>query len=64
MGDQIEMHIETVSFEELCKKVEKLTSENQKLYNMYKTEKRKNNRLRKRLNDDVEIVNEWVSLDN
>mgnify|MGYP003346330966 CR=1 FL=1 len=39
MGDQIEMHIETVSFEELCKKVEKLTSENQKLYNMYKTEK-------------------------
>jgi|TARA_B100001093_G_C26626314_1_gene926892 hypothetical protein len=64
MGDQIEMHIETVSFEELCKKVEKLTSENQKLYNMYKTEKRKNNRLRKRLNDDAEIVNEWVSLDN
>ena len=64
MGDQIEMHIETVSFEELCKKVEKLTSENQKLYNMYKTEKRKNNRLRKRLNDDTEIVNEWVSLDN
>tara|TARA_Y100000022_G_scaffold175080_1_gene163519 strand:+ start:278 stop:472 length:195 start_codon:yes stop_codon:yes gene_type:complete len=64
MGDQIEMHIETVSFEELCKKVEKLTSENQKLYNMYKTEKRKNNRLRKRLNDESEIVNEWVSLDN
>ncbi len=64
MGDQIEMHIETVSFEELCKKVEKLTSENQKLYNMYKTEKRKNNRLRKRLNEESEIVNEWVSLDN
>ena len=64
MGDQIEMLIETVSFEELCKKVEKLTSENQKLYNMYKTEKRKNNRLRKRLNDESEIVNEWVSLDN
>jgi len=64
MGDQIEMHIETVSMDELCKKIEKLSSENQKLYRMYKTEKRKNTRLRKRLNDDSELVNEWVSLDN
>ena len=31
---------------------------------MYKTEKRKNTRLRKRLTDDSELVNEWVSLDN
>ena len=31
---------------------------------MYKTEKRKNNRLRKRLNDESEIVNEWVSYNN
>ncbi len=64
MTSGIEMHIENVSFEELCKKVEKLSSENAKLYNMYKTEKRKNNRLRKKINCDSELVNEWVSLEN
>ena len=64
MSSGIEMHIENVSFEELCKKVEQLSSENSKLYKMYKTEKRKNTRLRKKINDDSEIVNEWVSLDN
>ena len=48
------MHIETVSMDELCKKIEKLSSENQKLYRMYKTEKRKNTGLRKRLTDDSE----------
>ena len=64
MGAEIEMHIESVTMDDLCKKVEQLSSENAKLYRMYKTEKRKNTRLRKKISDETEIVNEWVSLEN
>lgn len=64
MESKIEMHIENVTMDDLKKQIEKLSSENTKLYSMYRTEKRKNNRLRKRLGNDAEIVNEWISVDN
>jgi|TARA_Y100000389_G_C17451622_1_gene515253 hypothetical protein len=64
MESKIEMHIENVTMDDLKKQIEKLSSENTKLFSMYRTEKRKNNRLRKRLGNDAEIVNEWISVDN
>ena len=60
---------EPISIEQLKELSESLLDyhgqhENQKLFRMYKTEKRKNTRLRKKINEESELVNEWVSLDN
>jgi hypothetical protein len=68
MESKLEMKIEpiqaTENTETLLQRIEFLTKENSRILRKFKTEKRKNNRLRKKINGEKGLVDEWVSIDD
>jgi hypothetical protein len=68
MESKLEMKIEpiqaTENTETLLQRIEFLTKENIRILRKFKTEKRKNNRLRKKINGEKGLVDEWVSIDD
>jgi len=67
MESKLEMKIEPIeqtdNVETLLQRIEFLTKENNRIFRKFKTEKRKNNRLRKKINGEKGLVDEWVSID-
>jgi hypothetical protein len=67
MESKLEMKIEPIeqtdNVESLLQRIEFLTKENNRIFRKFKTEKRKNNRLRKKINGEKGLVDEWVSVD-
>ena len=68
MESKLEMKIEPIeqtdNVESLLQRIEFLTKENNRIFRKFKTEKRKNNRLRKKINGEKGLVDEWVSIDD
>ena len=67
MESKLEMKIEPIeqtdNVETLLQRIEFLTKENNRIFRKFKTEKRKNHRLRKKINGEKGLVDEWVSID-